>query len=430
MEWYFLTKLIRISCLVVTVYCFMTFTLRHLKDEDSSIVQYRRFHDKKEDIYPSISICFYGRGIYHPGKLNKTYGVGDATEYTKFLKGDLWDDRMVGINYDDVTIDLQDRIESIFVLGMQMKVLYGWAKIDDNTDDTVKDFRSASNFSKGFPFRTTYRLAEGKCFTLDLSGEKMPHIQGQLINSVGIIFKNILIPDVSIQYLISYPGQILRGFLIDSEVTWNLKITSGYVKKKLFLIDIIDVFRNRNTGHKPCDENWKEADDKILYDIIKMVDCKPPHWIFSTDYPICNSKEKMKNATVEISPFKHASPSFLEHFEEPYDGIQSATLNILVEPRKNFSSLTSNDGLDSANVLFHFKNERYKEIKYFEAYDKWSLMADVGAVIGLFLGFAIWQIPDFIEFLNMKLRAWVEGIIHTHIVSLEHLPKLFLSPGQ
>ena len=415
MEWHFLGKVFQILCLVATGWLIYIDSLKFFKNEDRSLVEYRTFHDTKKDIYPSISICFYGPGIYDCKKLNETYGVEHAEEYMKFLKGDVWEDRMVGVKYDEVTLDVEDRIESIVVWGMHFKVLYGWAKINENTENLVKYLHSVYNFTNSFPLQTTYRLAEGKCFSLDLTVENLPHIEGQLINSVGIGFRNIGIPGVAIQYMLSYPGQILRGFVIDSEVTWNLQITSGHIKNKFFLIDIIDVFRKRDKADEPCNANWdqmKQSDQKIMHDIIEMADCTPPHWNISTDYPICNSKDKMKNATIETSPFKHASPSFLKAFEQPCDGIQAATLNSLLEPRKNLSSFHSDNGSDSASVTFHFKNERYKEIKYTKAFDLPSLVGEVGGYIGLLLGFAFWQFPGFIKLLNVKLSTWVEGNIH------------------
>ena len=416
-------KSFQILCLVATSYLFIHDGLKYLKDEDSSLVEYRMFHDSKRDIYPSISICFYGLGVYDRKRLKETYEIEDAVEYMKFLNGDVWNATMVGVKYDDVTIDMKDYIESIIVMGMDWNpfdvfyngYLYKWVNDNESTGEAVKSSHSSSNFMHNFPLRTTYRHAIGKCFSLDLLAETIPNIQGQLINSVLIEFKSIQISDVNMMYMISYPGQTLRGFVIDTEVFWNHRITSGYLRSKSFLLDIIEVYRKRSTVDKPCEENWMEDDNTIMRNIIKMAECKPPHWKISADYPICNTKEKMKNASIEVAYFKHASPKFLEKFKQPCHGILAATLNTLVEQRQNFSSLTSKDGEDLTTILFHFKNERYKEIKYTEAFDFRSVVSSVGGHIGLLLGFAFWQLPDAIKFLGNKLFMLVEGkIYHTY----------------
>ena len=429
MDWHFLGKLFQIVCLVATGLLFIIDGSKYFRNEDSSLVEYRTFNDRKQDIYPSISICFYGLGIYDRRKLNETYQIEDEVKYMKFLEGDFWDENFLRVKYDDVTLDIKDLVDGIIVFGIgdwrSEKPLYQWAKNNSNTDDTVKGSRTTSKVTQIFPLRTTFRHAVGKCFSLDLSGEMIPGIQGQLISGVLIAFKTVPIPDIyTIQYMINYPGQVTRGFVLDSELAWSLRIDSGYVKGKAFLLDIIEVFRHRSTAQKPCKETGTDDDDTIIHDVIKMANCKPPHWNISMYYPICNSKEKMKNVTIEMSIFKHASPKFLKRFEPPCDGIQAATLNILVEQRQNVSSLWTTVfqlGEDSSAVMFHFKNERYKEIKYTRAFDFGSLVGDVGGYIGLLLGFAFWQLPDAIKLLNSKLSNLAVGKIYN---VLGGLPKI------
>ena len=205
--------------------------------------------------------------------------------------------------------------------------------------------------------------------------------------------------------MINYLGQIIRGFILDAEIFANHRITSGHVKNKVILIDIIEVFRKRNTIDKPC--GWNEDDSTIMRGVIKMAECKPPHWNITTEYPICNTKEKMKNVTIDLTHLKHASPTFLKQFRPPCHGILAATLNVLVDQRQNFSSLTSTDEVDLTHLGYHFKNEHYKEIVYTEAFDFMSLVASIGGHIGLHLGFAFWQLPDFIKFLRNEWRGRV-----------------------
>ena len=358
-------------------------------------------------------MCFSGPGIYDRKKLNETYGIKDVSKYIKFLTGDLWDDKMVGVKYDDVTFDIKDPVFGVLIMGMDGigHHLYTWFKNNAGGNDTTKNSETSSYLAHSIPIRTTYRRHDTKCFTLDLTVEAIPNIQGQLINSVGIIFKALRIPDVSIYYGISYPGQILRAFLLDAELYWNHRITLGQVKSKLFLFDSIEVFRKRSTIARPCKGTWRDDDDTIMRDVIEMANCKPPHWNISTRYPICNTKEKMKNVTIPYSAFKIATPTFLKQFKQPCHGLQAATLNTIVEQRKNFSSLTPTYGMDVTSMGFHFKNEQYKEIKYTEAFDFESLVGKIGGHIGLLLGFAFWQIPDAMKFLRKKLRAMVAGKI-------------------
>ena len=280
----FVGKLFRIICLVATGYLFLRGGWKYFEDESSSKVEYRTFlQDQERDIYPTISLCIHSSihksGLYDRTKLNETYAIEDPSKYQKFLEGAIWDDRMAEVRYDDVTVDIKDRVESIMVVGMDGKEKYIWKPNNESKNDTVRTLDDSSKSSQRFPMYTSYRHAYQKCLSFDLSIEAMPSIQRHLINAVGISLKDIRIPDVDVQYMISYPGQILRGLTIDAEFSWSHRITSGYLKAKYLLIDVIEVFRKRNTFRESCNKDWKMFDDTVMKEIIRMANCTPPHWI-------------------------------------------------------------------------------------------------------------------------------------------------------
>ena len=57
-----------------------------------------------------------------------------------------------------------------------------------------------------------------------------------------------------------------------------------------------------------------------------------------------------------------------------------------------------------------FKSVQYKEIKHIQAFNPESLVGNVGGYIGLFIGCAIWDAPDFIEFVYRKIGRWIEKL--------------------
>ena len=416
MQYQFIFKCFRIICLLVTGALFLRGGLKYLEDKNNTEIEYRTFQETHLDIYPTLTLCVWNDvfkmtfGLYDREKLNKTYKVKDPLEYMKFLDGIIWDDEMVGVDYDDVTLDIKDRVESIVIIGDKWKELYSWHMSTNNANQSTKSSHSPSYSTNGFPFYTSYRHAWGKCFSLDLTVDQIPQLQENLINVIMIKFKNIRIPNVNLHYIISYPGQILQGLTIDLEFAWSQRITSGFLKAKLFLIDIIEVFRRRNTFHESCNENSKEYDNTVMENLIKTANCTPPHWNISSDYTICDNKEDMRKVSIPGSAGKTSSTAFLKKFLRPCDGILSATLNRVSERRQiTFGGLIPTAGVNSASVGFLFKNDRYKEIKYTRKFDIESLIGNVGGYIGLFLGFAIWQLPDAIDFLITKLRTLQGG---------------------
>ena len=51
----------------------------------------------------------------------------------------------------------------------------------------------------------------------------------------------------------------------------------------------------------------------------------------------------------------------------------------------------------SFTINFNYKDDQIKVIQMVRAYDLGALVGNVGGYIGLFLGFAIWQLPDGIK---------------------------------
>ena len=153
----------------------------------------------------------------------------------------------------------------------------------------------------------------------------------------------------------------------------------------------------------------------IMREAAKIASCVPPHLNTSLDYPTCNSAEKMKfffkpGITNNLVP-----SSVRQKLLEPCIRLQSAAFNILLEQRQSkCGRIVSTDEESSAQVGFIFKNERYREIRYTQKFDIESLIGNVGGYIGLFLGFAIWQLPDLVKCIANKLNIILRGkIYHT-----------------
>ena len=61
-------------------------------------------------------------------------------------------------------------------------------------------------------------------------------------------------------------------------------------------------------------------------------------------------------------------------------------------------------------IELYFKSIQYKEIKHIQSFNAESFIGNVGGYVGLFIGCALWEAPDFIEFLYRKMRGWIENI--------------------
>ena len=88
------------------------------------MVRISKYHSSKDSVYPSLSLCI------RPPFLEKEFERGkdeviNISSYTQFLKGNYWDERMLDIYYDNVTVSLENNLlYSFYVTQSGEKVLW------------------------------------------------------------------------------------------------------------------------------------------------------------------------------------------------------------------------------------------------------------------------------------------------------------------
>ena len=196
----FLNRVFHIFCVLsalsLTCWCFH----KYMQDKDVSLVNYKRFHSDRGSIYPSLTLCF--NNPFLNDKL-KTFGDGiNTSTYYSFLEGLLWDKRMVDIDYDNVTVNLDD-----YLLGARIVLangsLYKW----DSGSKT---------------YYVGMRTSSMKCFTFDV-----PFVKDVGVEYLVVTIKNSIFPygfrpmhhvfdpetgtGTGFQTILNYPHQIMRS---------------------------------------------------------------------------------------------------------------------------------------------------------------------------------------------------------------------------
>ena len=377
-------------CIVLTVSLLGYCSLKFSRNESTSMVDFRSYHESEKDIYPSISLCFKDMGnsygIYKTDTLNQTYGITDPSSYIKLLEGDNWDSSLLQIDYDKVTMNLEDYIESI--------------SIHTNTHTAPPIYNWDANSNNIFPFRTTFRQSRAKCFSFDFSLQRIPEIKGskktpKKVRVFEINTKGLASLDVSMVYFAHYPNQLRRTSPLTVENVKHAGVISGKLMTKHFWIDNLEVIRRRNTLNTPCIEDSKNWDQQVLTKMFDEEKCRPPH-SNKEEYPICRNKNSLQKLNPDLVAFY--DPDFVDRFIEPCDEVQSVSYNI-----EEFNK-EPNTSIDSTNILFLFKYGKYKDIRHIRSFDVESLIGNMGGYVGLFLGFAIWQVPDAIELIFKVAR--------------------------
>ena len=114
----------------------------------------------------------------------------------------------------------------------------------------------------------------------------------------------------------------------------------------------------------------------------------------------------MQNATQPLI----IDAKFLEDFLPPCSQIQTIAYTSKHLKRVDERKLSTKDGTkvgpshsNKRTTDIIFKYPYYKENQYIKAFDTESFVGNTGGYIGMVLGWAFWQLPDFIEYLLSKI---------------------------
>ena len=415
----------------MAVGCITFFVIEFRNEISTTLVDFKTFHKAENDIFPSLTLCIGptktgsrpNSGVWNKKKLNDTYGIESPTDYHQFLKGKTWDERMIHVDFDDVTLNLTDYLNywSIWADKASLTNQYpndGWVKKDFWSKMVGRDKKMYSTFikEKNFRFFTSFRSAATKCFSLDLTRKSIPMTKGKEIKKLVVSFRNLSSLNSYFHYYLHYPGQFLVGnFLLDSEDPKH-KNFPGMVKRTIFSIDGIEIITRRNTHNEQCKEESDRHDEYVLNELVKSVKCKPSLFTYDYDFEyqkICNNSDAMKKIyyrSLAINTLK-----FRSQFVKPCDQLQMVTYSrkdILKNQKQSSSSMVKQSGwrvLSEWTLELGFMRDVYKEIRHIRDYDKKSLLSDVSAIIGFICGFSIWQLPDALNILMISIKRKKTG---------------------
>ena len=410
-------------------------------DESTAIVDFQTYHKREEDIYPTFSFCissdnpkipWYQSNLphYNVSILKEKYNLNTTDkqrDYVRFLLGNETDpntvigiDEILKVNYDEATIDLRHYLKTVRVESGG-RVLYEWP----------------TNNNAPNPLYISYRHGLSKCFSLDISEEIMPNITEKPLNVIIFEFftdNNVFdsSSEIDMGWYMHYPKQLIRSTNLEYD---NLGITSR-VEMKLFVVDNLEVIRRRNARLSTCIEEYKEDDDLMRRKLIEKTGCSPPHWPLEDDYSRCTTIKQMSG--LRTPSLRFFDSEYLKQFDPPCSQVQTVayTYKDLAPPSgpppesagPPSDPPTGPPERPTKGVAIIYKNPNYKQIELVQSFTVESLVGNIGGYVGLFLGCAFWQAPDFIFFLLNKLNRIVKTLLGSTkdrhpIISVQRMEK-------
>lgn len=298
-----LFKLFIFSLLILAIYDGCE---RFINDEDVSLIGFKTFHEDADDLYPTITMCFYNPFLQN--ELIK-YGPGiNITSYSQYLQGKIWDERMQNIPYDNVTISMENYLQRIS--GRLENGSYFWLYDHENR-------HQLNPLARNPPYYTSFKSGVAKCFSFDI-----PYINDTVIWNVFIQVKTSIFPNGSRSRKISFDGTSATGggFKVSFHYpqqrfrsSFNMKYQWPEPTEKMerkrkkvgyymqFRIRGIEVLKHRHKGSKPCNLDWKNDDPRFVQKLLHNVGCTPPQLSFSNRTPVCSTKEKNSESYQQLN---------------------------------------------------------------------------------------------------------------------------------
>jgi hypothetical protein len=344
---------------------------------------------------------------------------------------------MERINYEDVTLQIENYLCDVTMNSHDLTWIdYQDMKIrhDEKFGNKCHKSRDSNYFKVSKPY-VHYKSGFNKCFTFDIPYTYEKTTTYFSINMKSDIFPNGIRPpranfDVSkgtgsgFYVAFHYPQQFFHS---DQTIkrTWEPvphtlnhshedQNHSGQLKKNYemrFRIGDITVLKMRprkswqSTAQPNCNPLWKKDDQMCMNSLMEKAECKLPYWNSTTKLNTCSSMEKIR----EVQPLSNANIS--KFYPPPCQSIKKISYDyeeVTIEDDSNTMTNTSS----WFRIVLLFYEQSYKQITQVRAYDMELLIGNLGGYIGLFLGYAMLQIPDSVSIFKKWLNLNFNNVMH------------------
>ena len=333
-----------------------------IDDRDIGVVDYISLQASSNIKFPVLTICFINPIVEH--KLNYVSNNSiNVSRYIQYLKGEIWSKELERVDYQYVTLDLNDYFESMF---------------EEWTNSSIMRESSLPLYHRN-TFSGFFRELFMKCFTIDIDIENNRYVKNTLLhyNRTRLIKDWSNISESTQTYnagkweyrkKVHYPGQFLLGN--------DPKLSNPHLDKDPFLsfdafITDVEILERRNSRNKKCSKSKNNYDEIILRAHLSKHGCRPPYLVMNDEYPLCNSPEKIKASKFLYSTAKH--------IDYPKECVRMPKVKFEGDEH-NLCNCT-NDW-----EVFIGYPEEVKYITQSKEVDIHSLIGNCGGYLGLFLG--------------------------------------------
>ena len=351
-------------------------------DEDICLVDYKEYYDTPTHTFPLLSICL--KNPFSNEKFSRESDEINPESYVSFLQGTHFNAKMTNITYKSVLLNISEYVNQYWIEWRN-----GNAELFSISKKPREIFRSSFSGFYGSRFYNCYSL-------------QIPH--DKAIMAFQVELKNDIFPlgirdnNYSTFTLLHAPNQLLTSGQTLKFTGPMRKANDSYALR--FKVKGVEILKRRNKRLQQCHENTKNYDFVIIEEHAKRVGCSPPYHDRIDGMPVCATKEK-----IAASRFSFRFDNY--GVQPPCEGIEK--IYYTVEEDEMEGTDWINPGNFWIGSIIH--DPKFKEIIQKRAIDIQGLVGYMGGYIGLFLGYSIIQIPDFISPFMTKCRNYFTDMI-------------------
>ena len=374
----------KIVQLAFTLSCWTTFSFMAIfwlykykvTDRDIGVVSFLSLEDAVDFEFPMPYFCLIDPFV--DKKFNTTQSKVKGTEYLDYLKGVSKSNSVELVEYKGVTLNLNDYF---------LYVTEQW-KNDSDTTFNSSLIVNHENVFNGFNSKDEFI----KCFALDVDLSSHRYIK-----TINFHYNTTkLLTDWkgsndwtgvsdSRSFGIKFHGK--NHFLIGDEPlfrtyfriekNWFLHFWEGFE----FTIYELEFFEGRYSKNNRCGHDLLNYDDEIMKKYISHKGCRAPYLNEYSSFPLCNTSNGISFAKLSYGKTKTVE----------YD-----------RPCKRIAKLLFNDGgnaIENMENVFRIRITFPDEVKTMvqsKEVDIHTLIGNIGGYLGLFMGYAVVQIPSLI----------------------------------
>ena len=362
--------IVSITCLFLTSMMVSYWIYKFgIEDRDIGVVDYIPITESEDIERPNLAICLSFPILE---KRFENYNFS-SIEYYRYLKGDIFDRKFLEIDYENITLDIQDYFRDGIL------TFFNSTRIRLNETDLkhevifngfyIRRRSKNSNLALTNPrlikcFTSTVTKAKSKDMKeLYLSYEKlrlMSDLKNKWMRSGAIsLFTNLIYP---------------RQFLLQVSQMYHFDMSNNDNIIETNLLDL-EILKSRNSHNRRC------LGDEILYDEyalrkhLQNVGCRPPYISPFESSPSCSEKKDIKRSKYSYHETIKSTNSI------PCRRISSIKDDAFKVKLKRYLSRQARYlmfGISYPDVI--------KVITQSKEVDIHSLIGNIGGYIGLFLG--------------------------------------------